>query len=93
MVRENQRIREVVPDEATFIGVCTSSRCLKCHRVLVLGMPSSCNMVICRYSGFTFQTFVLQYEYDPIPPIPISVVQGCNEAVLTSTHNLCFEHK
>ena len=59
-----QRIREVtpVPDglrkETTFICLYTSRGYLKCHGMLIYAMPSFGNKVICRYSCFTFQTFV-----------------------------------
>ena len=41
-----------------FIGVCTREGCLKCQRVMV----SAWDKVICRNSGFTFQTFIKQNE-------------------------------
>ena len=44
--------------EATFIGVFTSTGYLKGHRVLISAAPNLGNKVICRYPGFTFQTFV-----------------------------------
>ena len=62
--RGNQGIREVIPipdssgDEAIFIGVFTSRGYLKGHKVLISAAPNLGNKVICRYSGFTFQTFI-----------------------------------
>ena len=51
-----------VPDglrkETTFICFYTSRGFLKCHGMLISAMPSLGDKVTCRYSGFTFHTFV-----------------------------------
>ena len=62
--RWDQRIREGIPipdslgEEATFINICISNGSLKCHRVLISSTPSFGDKVICRYTGFTFKTFI-----------------------------------
>ena len=38
-------------------GVCTCKGCPKCQRVLASATPIFWGKVICRNSGFTFQTF------------------------------------
>ena len=61
----NQRLRsEVIPvpdrlgEEDILIDIFTSSGYLKVQGVLISAAPSLGNKVICRYPGFTFQTFV-----------------------------------
>ena len=62
--RWDQRIGEGIPipdslgEEATFINICISNGSLKCHRVLISTMPSFGDKVICRYTGFTYKTFI-----------------------------------
>ena len=60
----NQGTREDIPapgglrEETTFICFYTSRGYLKCHEMLISATPSLGDKVTCRYSGFTFQTFV-----------------------------------
>ena len=58
------RFREVIPvpdslgEDAILIDIFTSRGYLKGQGVLISAVPSLGNKVICRYPGFTFQTFV-----------------------------------
>ena len=45
-------------EEAAYISICASNGSLKYHRVLISTRPSFGDMVICWYTGFTFQTFI-----------------------------------
>ena len=66
--------------EAVSIGVCTCERCLQCHRVLVSATPFW-DKVIRGNSGFTFQTFVKQYESVIFPPfLEVFPFQFCKDA-------------
>ena len=74
-----QRLREAIPvpdslgEEAILIGIFTSRGYVKGQGVLISAVTSLFfffflvkwlrNKVICRYPGFTFQTFVYQNEY------------------------------
>ena len=42
---------------------------------------------------FIFITKTCLYNFDPLEPHFYTVKLGFTEAVLTSTHNLCFEQK
>ena len=52
-----------------FIGVFTCKGRLKCQRVLVSAASIFFDKVICRNSGFTFQTFLKQNEQNVILPL------------------------
>ena len=70
--RGNQRIREVIPVPAScrkedmVICVCTCEGCLKCQRVLVSAISIFLDKVICRNSGFTFQTINIRMILMPL---------------------------
>ena len=48
--------------------------------MLIPATPSFGNKVICRYPGFTFQTFVQQYEYIILSPFgfPFQLSKNCH---------------
>ena len=59
-----QGFREVIPipdslgEEAILIDIFTGGKNLEGQGMLISATPSLGNKVICRYPGFTFQTFV-----------------------------------
>ena len=60
VIRESWRSFKslIIWGKKLFICVLTSSGYLKGHRVLISAAPNLGNKVICKNSGFTFQTFI-----------------------------------
>ena len=88
--RGNQRIREViqVPDsirkDTTFIVFLDSRGYLKFHWKLISATPNLGDLVICRYSGFTYHIFVWQYKSvilsPPIQGVPFGFQKEVSHA-------------
>ena len=65
------------------LNICISNGGLKCISVLISTTPSFENKVICWYSGFTFETFIQQYQSIVFSwGIPILTVQECQSRFL-----------
>ena len=86
-----QRFGEVIPvpdclgKEAILIDIFTSGGYLKGQEVLISSTPSLWENVICRYPGFTFQTFFYLFSFSY--GIPISIVQGWQSYSQFHIHN------
>ena len=82
-MRSENRGRHSNPDslgeEVAVINICISNGSLKCHRVLISTTPIFEGKVICWYTGFSFQTFILQNRSIVVLPFldgfPVTVQQ------------------